>query len=112
MECPYCKSDNVRRSRRRGLREGLLLRIILWAPFRCRSCQQRFWAFSLGHHRSRGYQAHSSLASFLGFPKAQRGKFDRAAEFILLAILLILFGVWLAIWLARPSNPIQPPTFF
>lgn len=44
MKCPDCNSENIRRSRRRGLREGMTLRRKNEAPFRCGSCGLRFIA--------------------------------------------------------------------
>jgi CheY-like chemotaxis protein len=40
--CPYCGSDDVRRSIRRSFREFLFACLLL-APFRCRKCQWRFF---------------------------------------------------------------------
>jgi hypothetical protein len=105
MECPNCKSHNVRRSQRRGLYEGVILRIASRAPFRCESCRLRFRAFS-PHHRFHRHGAHRSLASFLGFPRTQQSRFERTLVFIFVGILAILFGIWLATWLARQDRPI------
>lgn len=44
MRCPSCDSDDARRSRRRGLREGFALRLRHLAPYRCRDCGTRFVA--------------------------------------------------------------------
>lgn len=111
-ECPNCKSHNVRRSRRRGLYEGLVLRIVLRAPFRCESCQKRFRTFWPRHPLSRK-MAHTSLASYLGISNAQQSKFNRAVIITLVVIVVILLGVQLVMWLTRPVNPIEPPaTFF
>ena len=38
MICPRCGSDRIRRAARRGLTEGILLRIAGRAPFRCFAC--------------------------------------------------------------------------
>ncbi len=40
--CPYCGSDDVRRSFRRSFRDYLFACLLL-APFRCRKCQWRFF---------------------------------------------------------------------
>lgn len=42
MRCPRCHSLNVRRSRRRIWERGITL-LLSSFPFRCRSCQGRFW---------------------------------------------------------------------
>lgn len=39
--CPQCKSLSVHRSRRRGLFEHLVLRLMLLRPYRCWSCDRR-----------------------------------------------------------------------
>ena len=105
MECPNCKSHNVRRSQRRGLYEGLILRIASRAPFRCESCRLRFRAHSSRHSFHR-HRAHRSLASFLGFPRTQQGRFERTLVFVFVGILAILFGIWLATWLAKQDRSI------
>jgi len=51
MNCPYCKAADVQRSRRRGLRERVLLRLLLLAPMRCLACQRRFIVFFRGSGR-------------------------------------------------------------
>jgi CheY-like chemotaxis protein len=42
LTCPKCGWNNVRSSPRRGISDGLL-RIFLFAPFRCRKCRLRFY---------------------------------------------------------------------
>jgi len=44
MECPFCKSDNVRRSKRRGLERWFSHRKLLKA-YRCMGCSKRFFIF-------------------------------------------------------------------
>lgn len=46
--CPYCGSEEVKRSRRRGFTEILLLPILLRRPFKCVRCLRRFYGFSMG----------------------------------------------------------------
>jgi hypothetical protein len=41
--CPYCASQDTRRSRR-NLLEFLLMAFLMW-PYRCRVCGIRFWRF-------------------------------------------------------------------
>jgi len=43
MNCPVCKEDGARRSRRNGIAEYLVSIIGLY-PWRCRSCHVRFYA--------------------------------------------------------------------
>jgi transcriptional regulator NrdR family protein len=43
MNCPFCASANVRRSRRRGITE----RVSCWMgrrPYRCHTCMHRFFS--------------------------------------------------------------------
>jgi len=44
--CPRCASSAVRRSHRRGLER--LLSLLAVYPFRCKSCQARFWRLAVG----------------------------------------------------------------
>lgn len=44
MECPFCKSNNVRRSKRRGLERWFSHRELLKA-YRCMECSERFFIF-------------------------------------------------------------------
>jgi hypothetical protein len=46
MKCQSCGSSEIRRSRRRGVREQILLRILSRAPFRCTRCNARFTGYS------------------------------------------------------------------
>jgi hypothetical protein len=41
--CPQCYSEEVRRSKRRGLTERYLLSAIALKPFRCENCRNRFF---------------------------------------------------------------------
>ncbi len=47
-ECPVCESSSVRRSRRKGFVERIWFRLAFVWPYRCKSCDSRFWGF----HRS------------------------------------------------------------
>ena len=46
LNCPYCKSDQLRRSRRRG-DDGVGCRLFC-KPYRCLLCQERFFRLSTG----------------------------------------------------------------
>jgi hypothetical protein len=57
MKCRLCASERVHRSQRKGLKEGLWLRLVFRAPYRCRECGTRFYAYTSetergGHDRS------------------------------------------------------------
>lgn len=49
IRCPRCKSEGIRRSKRRGFVERGPLTLVLLRPFRCKHCERRFfrWPFSL-----------------------------------------------------------------
>lgn len=116
MECPNCKSHDIRRSGRRGFYEGLVLRMALRAPFQCQKCQNRFRAFAPGHRSHHGHHTRHTLAAYLGLPRTGRVKFGRAFTIILVALLLIVLGVWLALWFAqqpsRPPESSSPQSFY
>jgi hypothetical protein len=41
--CPYCDKHRVRRSRRRGVFESVVLPMLLLRPFRCLECNRRHY---------------------------------------------------------------------
>lgn len=43
--CPNCKHSSVYRSRRHGMFETILARILLLYPYRCQQCDARFYIF-------------------------------------------------------------------
>jgi hypothetical protein len=49
--CPVCKSKNVARSMRRGALESLVLPLLLLRPFRCQSCDNRYYGLFLSRRR-------------------------------------------------------------
>jgi len=44
--CPDCESKAIRRSRRNGMFELSLLRLIPVRPFRCKDCCRRFYGLT------------------------------------------------------------------
>lgn len=46
MLCPTCHSDSPRRSRRRTAKD-YILGLAMLRPWRCRGCEQRFYAWSV-----------------------------------------------------------------
>jgi hypothetical protein len=50
--CPYCHGFLVRRSRRRGLFESLILPPLLLRPFRCMDCRRRHYHFVFSKKRA------------------------------------------------------------
>jgi len=95
MKCPNCLSDDVRRSRRRGPREGITLRIKHQAPYRCRQCDFRFvGAEDDGDGTSARRQV--SFADYLGLRGTARSLLsDRVIlgtlGFLLFITLIVLF---------------------
>jgi predicted Zn-ribbon and HTH transcriptional regulator len=49
--CPLCQSKNISKSKRRGLLESLVLKLIHVRPYRCLNCDLRFFrrAVPQGH---------------------------------------------------------------
>ncbi len=64
MKCRYCGSSRIHRSQRQGLKEGLFLRLVLMAPYRCHDCGTRYNAFARSHSLRRSRE--QSLAEFIG----------------------------------------------
>jgi len=52
--CPVCQRANIRKSKRRGLLESVVLRLFRVRPYRCLTCDWRFlgWAVPPGHRAS------------------------------------------------------------
>ncbi len=106
MECPNCGSLRVRRSLRRGLWEGLILRMMLRAPYRCFDCGTRYFGSSL-IPAFRQRRRHKSLAGWLGFRGGQVRKFHRALIILALFAALIVVASWLVQHLSQPT--VQTP---
>jgi hypothetical protein len=101
MCCPKCGSNRIRRSERRGIVEGLFLRLVFRAPFRCIACSARF----VGHyHARRSQQPKESpdLLSFLGFHDSRRDKLQRTLVMIGLAAVFIVAALMLILRLLEP----------
>jgi len=47
--CPKCQSSNIRRSRRRGLLELVAFTVTRVRPYRCLSCDSRFFRRAVPH---------------------------------------------------------------
>jgi hypothetical protein len=106
MQCPNCGSIRVRRSLRNGLYEGLFLRLLFRAPFRCFDCGTRYFGSSLNLvFRTRKH--HRTIAGYFGFRGGQIRKFRRAIVLIILFAALIMVASWLVTRLSEPGAP--PP---
>jgi hypothetical protein len=55
ISCPQCRSGRIHRSRRKGFFERRILSLLFVRPFRCLSCDCRFfhWSFSPNPNPSR-----------------------------------------------------------
>jgi hypothetical protein len=99
--CPKCGSNKIRRSQRRGIVEGLFLRLVFRAPFRCIACGARF----VGPYHARQFQrpqGRRSLLSFLGFQDSQRDKLQQTLVMIGVAAVAIVAVVLLILRLLKP----------
>lgn len=52
MNCPLCRSQQIHRSRRRGILESAFLKTFFVRPFRCLTCDHRFFRWSINGHPS------------------------------------------------------------
>jgi hypothetical protein len=91
MKCRYCDSERVYRSQRRGVWEGIFLRLLLVAPYRCRDCGARFNVFH-HHHKNLLWNHEASFAEFIGL----RGREYRIRQWmvnVLLALILLIVSI-------------------
>ena len=96
MNCPNCHSEDVRRSRRSGPREGIALRLKHQAPYRCQHCATRFIA---REDAAVALQRQLSFADYLGLRGWSRRFFsDRVILGGLTSLLLLLvIGVFFSV---------------
>lgn len=47
LNCPHCHSEQIYRSRRRGVIERRILTMVFMRPFRCNQCAFRFFRWSI-----------------------------------------------------------------
>jgi hypothetical protein len=45
--CPNCASPAIHRSRRKGLLEQILHSVLFISPYRCKTCDERYFRFRL-----------------------------------------------------------------
>jgi hypothetical protein len=50
--CPLCKSKYIGRSRRRGFIESMLFKLVNVRPYRCQSCDLRFFRWAAIRRRT------------------------------------------------------------
>jgi YgiT-type zinc finger domain-containing protein len=58
--CPSCGSGEVRRSRRKGVVERSLLKVLGVRAYRCEECDERY--FSMGRHHKPSDQPQTMLS--------------------------------------------------
>jgi DNA-directed RNA polymerase subunit RPC12/RpoP len=68
--CPSCGSNVIYRSRKRGIIDWFLYRVLFREPYRCGECDQRFHRFRFGHHH--GKETASLQMSVASLPHATR----------------------------------------
>ncbi len=56
--CPYCGSKEFFRSRRGGIKDWVLRRVLFHKAYRCRACDERFYRVSHGHHHGENLHHH------------------------------------------------------
>jgi hypothetical protein len=65
--CPRCQSKNISKSKRRGLFESLVFKLFHVRPYRCQSCDLRFFRWADPHVHSASHIAtNSSRSDFQG----------------------------------------------
>jgi transposase-like protein len=58
--CPNCASHETRRSRRKGLMERTLFAALFVHPYRCESCDQRYYRLRLPVHTEAKHPRHAA----------------------------------------------------
>ena len=59
--CPACQSDQIRRSKTRGIVESILAFLMI-RPYRCEECDYRFFRWSIRHKRKATQPARTTNA--------------------------------------------------
>jgi ribosome modulation factor len=111
MKCPKCHSEDLHRSRRRGLKEGWSLRRKQLAPYRCSACGNRFIA---AEPRPSGQERALSIADYLGLNGRARERCNGTVILGGLSSLLILLSILLFLalalgWIEPESLPRRGP---
>jgi hypothetical protein len=89
MKCRQCGSTRIYRSQRQGLREGLLLRFVFMAPYRCRDCGTRYIAFKRQHKIAKE-KRNQSLAEYIGLRGREYKLRQWTIAFVVTIILLVI----------------------
>jgi hypothetical protein len=107
LKCHQCRSRGLRRSRRVGITEGLIYRVLLLAPVKCLECGARYSVFGrgLGFERRGEYRL---LAHYLGLRGRARRAFQIWAIGILLSVAVLAGTVFLMVRLNRTPDAGDP----
>lgn len=92
---------------RRGLREGLVLRVLLLAPYRCKVCSSRFWVFS-GLKALRIRTKRTTLLGFLGFHDTDARRFKRTISLIVVVLILFCIAIYMVHFLSTDGRSASP----
>ena len=96
MKCQYCGSNRIYRSHRQGLKEGIWLRLVMKAPYRCQECGARYITYDR-HHRILRRSHYQSMAEFIGL----RGREQRVRQWIVTALMTLIFLAISIVFLLR-----------
>jgi DNA-directed RNA polymerase subunit RPC12/RpoP len=107
MNCPNCHSEDVRRSRRSGPREGIALRLKHQAPYRCAHCSTRFIA---REDAAAGGPRQLSFADYLGLRGDSRRFFTD--QMILGGLTSLLLLLVIGVFFSMALGWINPLTLF
>ncbi|MBN1571363.1 MAG: hypothetical protein JXA73_26240 [Acidobacteria bacterium] len=97
MKCRYCGSKRVYRSHRQGLKEGLWLRLIHMAPYRCHDCGARYYSHVRYYSSSSRHSREQSLAEFVGL----RGREYKVRQWLITIAMTLIFLAVSIIFLLR-----------
>jgi hypothetical protein len=61
--CPHCHSKNISKSKRRGLLESMVLKLVNVRPYRCLACDSRFYRWAAQHGRDTSRVATANIRS-------------------------------------------------
>lgn len=105
MKCPNCQSEDTHRSRRRGPKEGITLRLKHQAPYRCRQCGSRFVAAE-NEGSADAVRRHLSFADYLGLRGPTRKLLSD--HVILGTLIFLLLAIMIALLFALALGWIDP----
>jgi DNA-directed RNA polymerase subunit RPC12/RpoP len=97
MKCRYCGSNRIYRSHRQGLKEGLWLRFVHMAPYRCHDCGARYMSRE-HHHAGASHRGRDqSLAEYVGL----RGREYKVRQWLITIAMTLIFLAVSIIFLLR-----------